>query len=721
MRSSLLQLSLFGFATASLLASCTADVSILTEETSAPNGAKIIRGDQPLTAPTNAPRDRVIRDYLKTRGAGAAVDQLQVTRVTSPYAGITHVTMEQTVDGLRVYGAYAKAAINSQGQLIQIIDNVVRPQLTTHRPGLSAADALAVAYDQLGFTMTSEELGVSGVKTFFEPGTDFLREPSVELVAYVDGRGVLRQGYLVETWYRADNQLEETLIGYDGTVESSITRTAGDSYNVFTEDPLKGGQTTVSGPAPVSPAGTTPSPAGWLGSGSQSTQNILGNNAHSYLDTDANNSPDNLAGNTAVADGNFLTAVDLSQTPSTSSNRNVAVQNLFYFNNVVHDALYRMGFDEAAGNFQIDNFGRGGAGNDPVNAEAQDGSGTDNANFSTPNDGSSPRMQMYLWTPGGGDEVLTATAAYAAVHAGFGPATTNAGVTGGLALASVADGCTAFTGVSGKIAIIDRGSCDFTVKVFNAQAAGATAAIVVNLASDSIFAMGGTNRRIKIPSVMVGKTDGAALKTQAGASATVHKDPTPPPQLDGDVDADIVFHEYGHGLTWRMIGSMSGVFSGAIGEGASDTNAFFLNGDDLIGEYSFSDTVNGIRRAPYGSYPYTYKDYCNQGCEVHADGEIYAAATWKFRQLALNAGLTNDQAYEWWVQAMNYTPAGPSFENMRDGMVQAASVLGHDPCLVWTAFASRGIGVGSSATSIKGGRAVNVVESYAVPAGCPAP
>ena len=74
-----------------------------------------------------------------------------------------------------------------------------------------------------------------------------------------------------------------------------------------------------------------------------------------------------------------------------------AVTNLFYLNNVIHDRLYRYGFNEAAGNFQTNNFGKGGAGNDSVRAEAQDGGGTSNANFSTPDDGSRPRMQMYLW------------------------------------------------------------------------------------------------------------------------------------------------------------------------------------------------------------------------------------------------------------------------------------------------------------------------------------
>ena len=83
--------------------------------------------------------------------------------------------------------------------------------------------------------------------------------------------------------------------------------------------------------------------------------------------------------------------------------RAASVANLFYFNNIMHDFAYQLGFTEAAGNFQTNNFGRGGTGNDPVRAEAQDGSGTNNANFATPPDGSSPRMQMFLFTRGTAD------------------------------------------------------------------------------------------------------------------------------------------------------------------------------------------------------------------------------------------------------------------------------------------------------------------------------
>ena len=73
------------------------------------------------------------------------------------------------------------------------------------------------------------------------------------------------------------------------------------------------------------------------------------------------------------------------------------MSNLFYWNNIIHDVFYQYGFDEVSGNFQDKNHSQGGAGGDAVYAEAQDGGGTNNANFATPPDGTHPRMQMYLW------------------------------------------------------------------------------------------------------------------------------------------------------------------------------------------------------------------------------------------------------------------------------------------------------------------------------------
>lgn len=74
-----------------------------------------------------------------------------------------------------------------------------------------------------------------------------------------------------------------------------------------------------------------------------------------------------------------------------------AVQQ-FYVTNWYHDRLYALGFTPAARNFQNLNFGGGGAENDRVLVDVQDGQSVDNANFSTPSDGISGRSQMFNFT-----------------------------------------------------------------------------------------------------------------------------------------------------------------------------------------------------------------------------------------------------------------------------------------------------------------------------------
>lgn len=407
--------------------------------------------------------------------------------------------------------------------------------------------------------------------------------------------------------------------------------------------------------------------------------------------------------------------MDLAAQPSTTGNKAVAVQNLFYLNNVIHDILYAKGFDEAAGNFQVDNFGKGGLGGDPVLAEAQDGGGIDNANFATPSDGKKPRMQMYLWSGSGPThEVVVNSASYGAKGAEFGPQLTTTGVTGPMSAPTPADGCATITTVlTGKVALIDRGTCNFTVKVRNAQTAGATAVVIANNQPTDIFVMGGTDRKIRIPAVMVSQNDGAALKAIASPTATVRRLAVQPLQIDGSIDADIVFHEYGHGLTWRMIGGMSGPLAGAVGEGMSDGLAMLVNGDDTIGEYAFGNPL-GIRRYRYEGYPLRYSDVT--GAEVHDDGEIYAAIVW--RMMGLFGESRRADLFRYVVDGMNYTPATPAYEQMRDGILSSVSAGARpsDCSLVWQAFAEFGVGVGAS--GVVNGGAVTITPSYAVPSSC---
>ena len=117
--------------------------------------------------------------------------------------------------------------------------------------------------------------------------------------------------------------------------------------------------------------------------------------------------------------------------------------------------------------------------------------------------------------------------------------------------------------------------------------------------------MGGADASVTIPAVMVSQTDGAAIKGAVGTSTTIRLNPVQPLMRDGDLDSDIVWHEYGHGLTWRMIGKMSGTLAGAIGEGMSDVLSVIANEDDRVGEYSSSDPF-GIRTMPYDAYNRTY-------------------------------------------------------------------------------------------------------------------
>jgi hypothetical protein len=111
---------------------------------------------------------------------------------------------------------------------------------------------------------------------------------------------------------------------------------------------------------------------------------------------------------------------------------------------------------------------------------------------------------------------------YASVKAEFGAALDPIGVTAEIVLVDdgvspTSDACSPLVNgaqVSGRIAILDRGTCNFTDKVAAAQAAGAIAAIVVNNAPTAPIVMGGSDPSITIPAVMISQSDGATIKTE---------------------------------------------------------------------------------------------------------------------------------------------------------------------------------------------------------------
>jgi Zn-dependent metalloprotease len=119
-----------------------------------------------------------------------------------------------------------------------------------------------------------------------------------------------------------------------------------------------------------------------------------------------------------------------------------------------------------------------------------------------------------------------------AAPASFGPAVTESGTSGDVALAvdaadaagpSTTDGCSTITSnVNGKIALLDRGTCGFAVKVKNAQNAGATAVVVGQNNPFAPTAMGGGDPTITIPSLMISQTNRNAIASELSANHAVN-------------------------------------------------------------------------------------------------------------------------------------------------------------------------------------------------------
>ncbi len=109
---------------------------------------------------------------------------------------------------------------------------------------------------------------------------------------------------------------------------------------------------------------------------------------------------------------------------------------------------------------------------------------------------------------------------FPAQPAQFGPPVSTTGVTGDVALAAPVQACTALTNaaaVAGKIVLVDRGTCAFTIKVKNAQDAGAIAVLVANNVPSGLPGMGGVDPTIVIPSLGITQAEGNSIKAQLPA------------------------------------------------------------------------------------------------------------------------------------------------------------------------------------------------------------
>ena len=175
----------------------------------------------------------------------------------------------------------------------------------------------------------------------------------------------------------------------------------GASYLVIkypTESPSHGAASVHTDPWTMAPGNATS--LKWHSNGTTDYTISRGNNVWATEDRAASNQNTGLPATSSTSPDplTFNFPPDYTVPPINAAFQQFAITNLFYWNNIMHDLTYLYGFDEAGANFQNNNQGRGGVGNDDVMALAQSGAGTNNANFLTPADGGRGRMRMYLFT-----------------------------------------------------------------------------------------------------------------------------------------------------------------------------------------------------------------------------------------------------------------------------------------------------------------------------------
>lgn len=230
-------------------------------------------------------------------------------------------------------------------------------------------------------------------------------------------------------------------------------------------------------------------------------------------------------------------------------------------------------------------------------------------------------------------------------------------------------------------------------------------------------------------------------------SFTGDYDTDPTPDTNGGDDAAVVYHEYAHGLSNRLVagsdgwGALDAFQSGSMGEGWSDWYAmdylvqqgfapdtvavgevaldrYLGNGEPTIRTEGLDCPVTPTSANCPGGFltgdegGYTFGDMglvVTGGAEVHADGEIWAQTLWDLR-----GAVSGATARELITEGMRLSPDNPSFLDMRNAILQADQAVngGAAETTIWQVFADRGMGYFAD---VQDANDTTPVESFATP------
>ncbi len=773
---------------------------------------------------------QVIQNYLNSNTAkfGLSKNDIQEWIIqsegNSSSTKIESCYVIQTYNGIEIFRAVSnfsikdKQVINTQNKFIS---NVSR-KVNAEKPSLSATDALSRAYSQLGIANTNSASVLEKVSQYKYKISNKLtnHEPTEVSLVYhqsAENNLILAWDLTVETpthdhmWSVRIDALTGVLLEKNDLViscqfdrssafssdesDTSLWFTSfdnsykqiyspantvvvgGGTYRVIPfnyESPNHSPRQLIS-----NPANSVASPFGWHDTNGVSGAEYTitrGNNVWAKDDFLGTNKDDG-----SSPDGGLGLVFDFpygGNNVAASSYINAANTNLFYMNNVMHDVWYQYGFNEFNGNFQENNYQRGGFDGDYVNAEAQDGSlaetiSLNNANFSAPRDGTKGKMQMFLWnrSPEIKPVIVNSPASiagtYVATQNVFNPGRVNLPVApeliqSDLVLYLDSSGDTSLAcGISrnalamqGKIVLIRRGTCAFTTKVLAAQNAGATAVIIVNTDNENI-ALSGADSVIRIPAISVTNTVGEKLINQMKISAvnvTIQLSSAQIINSDGDFDNGIIAHEYGHGISTRLAGGSinSNCLNNndQMGEGWSDWFALMMQlkpgdigkskrgigtfvsaqGTDGLGIRSYVYSTDKTLNPMTYSFTNNFTTYDTNGVEttsVHGVGSVWATMLWDLTWAYINKYGYDDNKYtgtggnnrvmQLVIDGIKLMPCSPTFVTARDAIIAADQATTNGKDYCMIWDVFAARGLGFKASAGDGNVGNDQVEDYSTP------
>jgi subtilase family serine protease len=589
---------------------------------------------RPLSSARPGPPEQAARSFLTRYHRLLGLDPRDMTTLvkTREYRShderVVHLLFKQTIDGLDVFGGVVQVHLRGDGAVLGLANTAIAGgSLPSPRVAASAAARVAIENVRPELAFDPSPLGAEAGPdrhTRFAHGP-FQSDIDAHLVVFPTGAGP-RVAWQITLEPTGLPQKYDVLV--DAVTGDMLYRRNRVRYIEGVGHVLQGDATASRDPrlSDAMPVGASPAGAGDPPGGCPPVANfnsrsltapfldratVLGSSGH----LDGNNvhvfrgAPD--------AEGALGTAQpDGWHFDYTFGTADSVETQLFFINNFLHDFFYDLGFDEAAGNFQASNLGRGGLEGDALAAVAR-AAGRNNASFEPNPDGQRSVMSMFLWDGHG-------------------------------CWASDVDG------------------------------------------------------------------DGAV-------------------DLDGDLDSDIVIHEFHHGVSNRLNTQFTGIEADAMGEGGSDFFAYSINNNPVLAEYA--SPPNGIRQInakTYGDW-FCLSIFGLVICEPHDNGEIFANTLWDLRERFRADNVDgSDQAavhevHQLYVDALKLSPPSPTMLDMRDAVLDADVIRrpSTDPggsvnhCRIWDVFAARGLGAAARDTDDTG--TGSVVEDFSVAPECPAP